>query len=222
MNEKKKVPWYELTHMFSQSSALSEMEKKYSNSFLILKTNSSKIIAKYIKFKDGFYLFKDKFNNMLQIGLETNVEVLIPQVTKGLYQCGPVCLFGSYTAYRQYRKSINCESFQVTEPFYETSYEVDTLMFNYLDQNYPNSYEKAIELVTQEYYMSVAINKQFGIIKIHPSGYSTKYFLFYMDVVIGEIDIIKKEIKIHLKEFNQEVMDSTRTIAFGDYNVVYE
>lgn len=207
-------PWQKLTLMENFGDVISELSKKYKNSFVKITNGSSVYVGRVCQIDSNKVWIRDKYNTMLNIQYNTDQLIETLTLAPGLYNWNDDVWFGYYTGARQYRKSINSDSFKFHHPLYHQVSDSLEAVFDAIKPKYPKNIWKAINTINIENLNGIAVNRNFGICK-----HKDNLYYVYRDAVIGEI--VDKTINIHNKHFNQEVMDSFRYIDYSGYEVNY-
>ena len=222
-------PWQELTDMFLDEDIIQEMKKKYGNTYLgITNIYGKTYYAKYIGFKDDKHLFQDKYANNIILNTETDNKVFIPKLNKQLANThtGRAC-FVVRNPYRQYRRGINHESHYIA--YLENIAVVnnnngsfagnmfDSLILDVLENKdtFP-TLDTAIQMCETAYVC--AISKDFAIMLNALSENEQEYMLCLYNIPIAILNVEKKTIHCHVKEFQQEITDNFK--LFPNYFMV--
>ena len=171
--------WQELTNLTSDKEVAAEMVKKYKNTYLKISKDGHVLYGKYRGTSENgiFHLFMDIYGQLVKLAKDTTALVTIWYPKNGLYNIKDntnreYMLYFRRTAFRQYRKGINEDSCNISnppidlyDPFHGNQFTFENLVqiaenkfkFRHLDEIIPN-------LINPESPISsVAITNNWGI-----------------------------------------------------------
>lgn len=212
-------PWQKLVSMEKTDQVLHELEKKYHNCYIKYTNKAGKAFVLLFRgFNGTRFKAEDKHGAEILFNYENDHTIENLVIKPGLYQAQKAVVFGQYTGARQYKKSINKESFVFKDPFYDEKahhYDLYSVVFDVLDQDYCKSIKHGVTTMLEDAeYRGIAINRNFGIYR-----FNQKLYYLYRNAVIGYFD--GNVLRIENKYFNQEVMDSHRVIDYSEFEVIY-
>lgn len=220
--------WSNLTDLFNDNDIVNEMSKKYRNTVLALKKDKRETYATYKGF-EGFHEFRDENDVALRLAVNTDCQVTIPIIQRGLYNTKTGAVFASRIPYRQYRKGLSKESIQICTlsdfAFRNGAFNGNQpvnrfgiLIFDVLNRkDITYKLEEALQMLSK--YGSVAMTRDFGIALPHTDMVGD-VALWMGCYHIGAIDTKSKTIHVINTVFHQEVLDSMHTWCNQEYKVI--
>jgi hypothetical protein len=204
--------WMDLTDALDNNMSITEMDKKYTNTYLLLITKSGEErVVYYQGHHDGFHLFKDGDGVTIRLRQDTDHRVICSFPERKLFNHNGMALEFTRLPNRQYRRGICKDNVKIYSPIrlmingdgHPWSYEI---LSNALNSTYPACCEEAIKELQSETAISVALSEKFMISLSIESKYNKRLHLFYMNKVIGYFE--KDTFYIKHKVFQQEVLDN--------------
>jgi len=211
-------PWQRLTDIFGQHQITEEMSKKYRGTILGISDPDDptfKTIYGYyhgINDNGDFHILKDKESNRMQLSVDTNFEVFIPDPPRGMYNTKMGAVLFYRKPFRQHKRGLGDGTAMIElldntirkgdiRNWFE-SYIYDVL---HDQQIRGRTLGKCFELTNE--FGSAAINREFAMSlhTVQPTG----YHLYYENRLIG--DITEDTIMLGSDLFYQEVIDSQDT-----------
>lgn len=203
--------WTDLTDAIGKDMSIQEMDKKYTNTFVILqKPSGEEQVIMYKGFDGDFHLFQDEQGVNLRVKHETNVKIFCKFPERCLFNTDSQALEFIRLPNRQYRRGICKENARIYSPqrqFFNGDghpWNISTL-HHALYPEYPSNCEEAIAKLATKKMISVAINDQF-MISHSITNEKDIFHLFFSNKVIGYwkqgIFYIKHQL------FKQEVLDN--------------
>jgi hypothetical protein len=213
--------WNDLTDAIGKEMAISEMNKKYLNTFLsLVNKDGHKTTVQYTGYIENNHTFIDTLGIKLKLNHETQQLIVCDFPERLLFNYNGVAFEFVRKPHRQYRRGICKDNVHISSPvrklwnnegFNWTIHTIDAA----LNPTYPPSCEHAVQLLDEKNTLSVALSPKFML-----SQSITKeqaYYLFYCNIPIG---LMKNGIfYIHHQLFNQEVLDNMHT--FHPYKVEF-
>ena len=202
--------WNDLTDAIGKDMAISEMSKKYGNTFLTLvREDGSQTVVQYLGYETEAHWFTDVLGTKIKLRHDTNQKLVCNFPERLLFNHKGVALEFIRKTTRQYRRGICKDNVQIYSPvrkmFSGDSYPwtIHTLV-DALNPQYPTSCEEAIKTLDSRSVVSIALSSKFML--THSFTNEDEYYLFYCNVVIGNFNNGKFHIKHSL--FSQEVLDN--------------
>lgn len=203
--------WNDLTDAIGKDMAVSEMNKKYLNTYLsLIGKDGKKIIVQYLGHytDDDTHHFADALNTKIKLKHDTKYQLVCEFPERRLFNSGKLALEFVRKPTRQYKRGICKDNCQIYSPVRRMwsgdgyAWTIKTLE-DALSPEYPTCTEAITKLDRKEV-VSVALSPKFMMSLSFT--YIPEYYLFYSNVVIGSFK--DGVFKIHHKLFNQEVLDN--------------
>lgn len=203
--------WNDLTDSFSKDMAIEEMRKKYENTILILvKPDGKEHLVTYRGFGDGFHYFKDISGVDIRLRHETDCKVICRFPERLMFNHKQQALEFVRLPSRQNQRGICKNNAKIFSPVRQ-NWTGDSHIFDIkivkdaLYPEYPSCLEEAMKRLYNQEVISIALNEKFMVTQSFTRE-ANKYYLFYMNKVIGYIEGDKIQIMHTL--FKQEVLDN--------------
>ena len=204
--------WTDLTDAIGKNMSIDEMNKKYQNTFLILKTqkDEKEIIVQYLGYQDDYHQFKDEFGMRIILKHETEQQVICKFPERCLFNHELVAYEFVRLPTRQYKRGICSDNATIYSPvrhFFDSKKITWTIkhLKNALFPWYPTNCQEALETLTSQQRLSIAISPQFMLTQPLTSD-KHKYWLFFSNKLIGYFE--KDIFYIKHRLFKQEVLDN--------------
>lgn len=213
--------WKNLTDMFTNEDIVSEMTKKYRETWLKLEYNGKSLLAYYRYFDQGYHYFRDEQGGEIRLSMDTDADISIFMPRRGLYNTKVGVVFFVRNPFRQYRRGISKDSASATRLYYILSgHEVyNELQYHIWDiakreLQTPMTLDQGLQVLKEK--ADVALSREFAISLNHLTDDVNTFSLFYEDTYIGKIK--DNKISIITPVFYQEVVDNSH-IWGSNYNV---
>jgi len=214
--------WNELTDSFNKDMAIEEMNKKYSNTHLVLiKPDGKELLVTYKGFSDGFHFFKDELNVDIKLRHETDVRIACVFPERRLFNIKGQALEFIRLPHRQYKRGICKDNIKIYSPVRQL-WSTDghpwnlTTLREALYPKYPASSEEALKQLTEQKCISIALNDKFMLSQSFTNK-KDHFYLWYCNKCIG---FFHKDIfKIEHKLFTQEILDNVT--LFKPYRIEF-
>jgi len=214
--------WTDLTDAIGKDMSIQEMDKKYTNTYVVLqKPNGEECIVIYKGYNDNYHIFQDENSVSLRVKHDTNLKVFCKFPERCLFNTEGLALEFVRLPNRQYRRGICKENARIYSPprllwggdGHPWSIKV---LQEALYPTYPKSCEEAIEGIKNKKRASTALSPEF---MISHSITETKdiLHLFFSNKVIGYFKDGVFFIKHAL--FRQEVLDNIH--LFKPYRIEF-
>lgn len=203
--------WNELTDSFNKDMAIEEMNKKYSNTHLVLiKPDGKELLVTYKGFSDGFHFFKDELQVDIKLRHETDVRIACVFPERRLFNVEGMALEFIRLPHRQHKRGICKDNIKIYSPVRQL-WSTDGHPWNLatlrkaLYPTYPASAEEALKKLTEHKCISIALSDKF-MLSQSITNKKDHFYLWYCDKCIGYFN--KDIFKIEHKLFTQEILDN--------------
>ena len=105
-------PWQRLTDIFGQHQITEEMSKKYKGTILGISDPEDPTFKTVYGYYSGinntgdFHILKDKEGNRIQLSVDTNFEVFIPDPPRGMYNTTKGAILFYREPFRQHKRGL--------------------------------------------------------------------------------------------------------------------
>lgn len=204
--------WKNLTDMFTNEDIVSEMTKKYRETWLKLDYDGKSLLAYYRYFDQGYHYFRDEQGGEIRLSMDTDADISIFMPRRGLYNTKVGVVFFVRNPFRQYRRGISKDSASATRLYYilhghevynELQYHIWDIAKKELQA--PMSLDEGLQVLKEK--GDVALSREFAISLNHLNDDPTATSLFYEDVYVGSIK--DNKIKVITPILYQEVIDNS-------------
>lgn len=210
--------WNDLTDAIGKEMAISEMSKKYLNTYLtLIKPDGKPIIVLYTGYENDGHWFTDPLNTKIKLKHDTTYRLVCEFPERRLFNHKGQALEFVRRPNRQNKRGICKDNAMIYSPVRKLfggdnhNWTIHTIT-DALYPEYP-SFEEAIKLLSANQAISVAISPKFAI--THSITKHSYYYLFYSNILIGYMNADTIHIKHSL--FKQEVLDNIN--LFKSYKV---
>jgi hypothetical protein len=187
------------------------MSKKYKNTFLGIKYQDKTFYAKFLGLDGkGIFVFRDSDGGTLRLNFDTEAEVFIPQIKRGLFTHKDQVYYVERNPYRQYRRGINSDSHKISSlhkmiSLRQPVVDIDPVIYGSFEIQ-PNRLLDTAKLICDGYSESI-LTRDFALTLNHfgTEGYSLWYHLCFVGFVTDNT------IKVENDIFRQEILDTQRT-----------
>lgn len=206
--------WQNLTDLFKLGDINTEMTKRYKDSILELKYGDKTHYVKYRSSDGEFFYFNDKDGNAVVLAPNTEAELSVPKLPRGLYNTWKGVCYVTTNPARQWKRGVcsaNTNVIQLInvlpnqlEPYYTN--EFNAVAHDLLEPQKDITLEEAQKIIETD--LNVRINQHFALQQNHLTPDKIGY-LFYNRCLIGYAE--KNILYIKQRAFAQEVFDSQRS-----------
>jgi hypothetical protein len=213
-----------LTDMTELADVISEMSKKYYKCFVCIENpqTGEQTYSRYQEYdhdKKAFIFISD--GNALYIPFDTELDIYVPKLRRGLYNINGLCMYVRQIPARQYKRGLNPDNFLIC-PLYKYIFggthinEFYNWCKDVLSTPQKNcTLDDAIDaLVGHEDknikpIPAIAINRDFALMH-SATGISVDdgYDLWYHASFVGKVFPENRVIKVHNPVFFQEILDT--------------
>ncbi len=204
--------WMDLTDAIDASSSIIEMDKKYTNTYLVLQTkDGQEHVVIYKGAHDRFHHFTDVDGVTIRLTQETEHKVICVFPERKLFNSAGMALEFIRLPNRQYRRGICKDNVKIYSPVREMvnrdghPWNIHTLQ-DALYATYPQTCVEAIEQLCKQEILSIALSEKFMLSLSIEHGAASRLHLFYMNKLIGYF--LKDTFFIKHLMFKQEVFDN--------------
>jgi len=211
-------PWQRLTDIFGLHQIAEEMSKKYKGTILGIDDPEDPTFKTVYGYYQGinndgnFHLLKDKQGNKIQLSIDTNFEVFIPDPQRGMYNTTKGAVLFYRKPFRQHKRGLG-EGTAMIETLESTIIKnglnnwFETYIYDVLEGMKYRTIDLVDAFKHTDTYGSSAITRNFAMSlhTVKPTGYN----LYYENRLIG--DITEDTILLGDDLFYQEIIDSKDT-----------